>query len=68
MKRIVVAMAAHVDAGKTTLTEELLFRAGNLRKRGRVDNGDTFLDTDPIERKRGITIFSKQAILKTEKS
>lgn len=66
MKRIVVAMAAHVDAGKTTLTEELLFCAGNLRKRGRVDNGDTFLDTDPIERKRGITIFSKQAILKTE--
>lgn len=66
MKRIVVAMAAHVDAGKTTLTEELLFYAGSLRKRGRVDNGDTFLDTDPIERKRGITIFSKQAILKTE--
>ncbi len=66
MKRIVVAMAAHVDAGKTTLTEELLFCAGNLRKRGRVDNGDTFLDNDPIERKRGITIFSKQAILKTK--
>ena len=64
-KRIVVAMAAHVDAGKTTLTEELLFTSGNLRKRGRVDNGDTFLDTDPIERKRGITVFSKQAVLKT---
>lgn len=66
MKRIVVAMAAHVDAGKTTLTEELLYTAGAIRKRGRVDNGDAFLDNDPIERKRGITIFSKQAILKTE--
>lgn len=66
MKRIVVAMAAHVDAGKTTLTEELLFTSGNIRKRGRVDNGDTFLDTDPIERKRGITVFSKQAVLKTD--
>ena len=59
-------MAAHVDAGKTTLTEELLYQAGAIRKRGRVDNGDAFLDSDPIERKRGITIFSKQAILKTE--
>ncbi len=66
MKRLVVAMAAHVDAGKTTLTEELLYRAGAIRKRGRVDNGDAFLDTDPIERARGITIFSKQAVLKTE--
>ncbi len=66
MKRIVVAMAAHVDAGKTTLTEELLYTAGAIRKRGRVDNCDAFLDNDPIERKRGITIFSKQAILKTE--
>lgn len=66
MKRIVVAMAAHVDAGKTTLAEELLYAAGTIRKRGRVDNGDTFLDTDPIERKRGITVFSKQAILKTD--
>ncbi|MDE7229280.1 MAG: TetM/TetW/TetO/TetS family tetracycline resistance ribosomal protection protein, partial [Oscillospiraceae bacterium] len=65
MKRIVVAMAAHVDAGKTTLTEELLFQAGAIRKRGRVDNGDAFLDSDPIERRRGITIFSKQAVLKT---
>ena len=66
MKHLVIAMAAHVDAGKTTLTEELLYRAGAIRKRGRVDNGDAFLDSDPIERKRGITIFSKQAILKTE--
>lgn len=65
MKRIVVAMAAHVDAGKTTLTEELLYTAGAIRKRGRVDNKDAFLDNDPIERKRGITIFSKQAVLKT---
>lgn len=65
MKRLVIAMAAHVDAGKTTLTEELLYQAGAIRKRGRVDNGDAFLDSDPIERKRGITIFSKQAVLKT---
>lgn len=57
-------MAAHVDAGKTTLSEALLFRAGGIRKLGRVDNGDAFLDNDPMERSRGITIFSKQAILR----
>lgn len=64
MKRLVVCMAAHVDAGKTTLSEALLYRAGGIRRLGRVDNGDAFLDNDPMERSRGITIFSKQAILR----
>lgn len=66
MKRITAAMAAHVDAGKTTLSEALLLAAGTIRCAGRVDNGDCFLDNDVRERSRGITIFSKQAILKTE--
>lgn len=66
MKRLVVGVAAHVDAGKTTLSEALLYHAGEIRKFGRVDNGDTFLDNNPIERKRGITIFSKQAVMRTE--
>lgn len=66
MKRIVAAMAAHVDAGKTTLTEALLYHAGEIRRQGRVDNGDAFLDTDPQERSRGITIFSKQAVMRTD--
>ena len=52
---------AHVDAGKTTLSEQLLFRAGALRAPGRVDHGNTALDTDEIERSRGITVFSNQA-------
>ena len=64
-KRIVIGILAHVDAGKTTLSEALLYQAGTLRRLGRVDNGDAFLDNDPIERRRGITIFSKQAILRT---
>ena len=54
-------MLAHVDAGKTTLTESLLYSTGAIRHLGRVDNRDTFLDTDTQERARGITIFSKQA-------
>lgn len=66
MKRMVVGVAAHVDAGKTTLSEALLYRSGEIRKLGRVDNGDTFLDNNPIERRRGITIFSKQAVMRTE--
>ncbi len=66
MKRLVVGVAAHVDAGKTTLSEALLYRAGEIRRLGRVDNGDSFLDNDPIERRRGITIFSKQAVMRTE--
>lgn len=56
-----IGMLAHVDAGKTTLSEAMLFRAGSIRKLGRVDNQDTFLDTGDMERARGITIFSKQA-------
>lgn len=66
MKRITAVMAAHVDAGKTTLSESLLFKAGELRRTGRVDNGDCFLDTDARERSRGITIFSKQAVMRTK--
>ena len=61
MKRITAGILAHVDAGKTTLSEGLLYSSGQIRKLGRVDNRDSFLDTDEIERKRGITIFSKQA-------
>ncbi|APX71255.1 TetM/TetW/TetO/TetS family tetracycline resistance ribosomal protection protein [Companilactobacillus allii] len=64
MKHIVTGIVAHVDAGKTTLSESLLFKSGQLRKIGRVDNGDTFLDSDKLEKKRGITIFSHQASLK----
>lgn len=64
MKRLVISMAAHVDAGKTTLSEALLFRAGEIRRQGNVDKGDVFLDTNPLERARGITIFSKQAIMR----
>lgn len=66
MKRLVIGILAHVDAGKTTLSEALLYSAGQLKKIGRVDHGDTFLDTDIQERERGITIFSKQAIISTE--
>ena len=63
MKRLVVGLLAHVDSGKTTLAEALLYRAGALRKLGRVDHRDAFLDTDAMERARGITIFAKQAPL-----
>ena len=63
MKRLVIGLLAHVDSGKTTLAEGLLYRAGVLRKLGRVDHKDAFLDTDAQERARGITIFSKQAVL-----
>ncbi|MBR5587113.1 MAG: TetM/TetW/TetO/TetS family tetracycline resistance ribosomal protection protein [Clostridia bacterium] len=65
MKKIVTGIVAHVDSGKTTLSEGLLYSAGEIRKRGRVDHGDTFLDTDTMERERGITIFAKQAVMKT---
>ncbi|MCR5649172.1 MAG: TetM/TetW/TetO/TetS family tetracycline resistance ribosomal protection protein [Oscillospiraceae bacterium] len=57
-------MLAHVDSGKTTLTEALLYTAGEIRKLGRVDHADAFLDTDEIERSRGITVFAKQAVLR----
>ena len=63
MKRLVIGILAHVDAGKTTLSEGLLYSAGQLKKLGRVDHGNTFLDTDQQEKDRGITIFSKQALL-----
>ena len=66
MKRLVVGILAHVDAGKTTLSEGMLYTGGSIRKVGRVDNGDAFLDTYALEKKRGITIFSKQALLKME--
>ena len=68
MKRIVTGILAHVDSGKTTLSEGMLFLAGQLRRLGRVDHGDAFLDTNEIERERGITIFSKQAILRINDS
>lgn len=61
-----VGMLAHVDAGKTTLSEALLYRVGCLKRLGRVDHQDAFLDTDSLERERGVTIFSKQAILPLE--
>lgn len=66
MKKITTGIVAHVDAGKTTLSEALLYTAGNLRNLGRVDDGDAFLDTDQLEKKRGITIFSHEAKLKTD--
>lgn len=62
MKNIVVGLLAHVDAGKTTLAESLMYQAGHLKKLGRVDHRDAFLDFDNQERDRGITIFTKQAI------
>ena len=61
MDHICIGMLAHVDAGKTTLSESILYLTGAIRKMGRVDHQDAFLDTDAMERARGITIFSKQA-------
>ncbi len=63
MRRTVIGILAHVDAGKTTLSEGMLYSAGDLRKLGRVDHADAFLDNFALERERGITIFSKQALL-----
>ena len=63
MKRTVVGILAHVDAGKTTLSEALLYTCGSIKKQGRVDHQDAFLDHNALERERGITIFSKQAVL-----
>lgn len=60
-KKITIGIVAHVDAGKTTLSEQLLYKSGVIRNLGRVDQGNTFLDTDQMEKDRGITIFSKQA-------
>ena len=63
MKKLTIGILAHVDAGKTTLSEGLLYAAGALRTLGRVDHGNAFLDTEALERERGITIFAKQAVL-----
>ena len=60
-KKLVVGILAHVDAGKTTLAESIMYVSGGIRKLGRVDHGDAFLDSHELERARGITIFSKQA-------
>ncbi len=62
MRKLTLGILAHVDAGKTTLTESLLFNLGMIRMAGRVDNGDAFLDTEVLEKKRGVTILSKQAL------
>ena len=61
MTHIVAGILAHVDAGKTTLSEALLYRSGGIRKLGRVDHGDAFLDTESLEKQRGITIHAHQA-------
>lgn len=66
MKKLVLGILAHVDAGKTTLSEALLYTCGSIRKLGRVDHRNTALDTHKIERERGITVFSKQAQLRTD--
>ncbi|MGB4660914.1 MAG: GTP-binding protein, partial [Mobilitalea sp.] len=63
MKKLVIGILAHVDAGKTTLAESMLYLSGSIRKLGRVDHQDAFLDTYALERARGITIFSKQAVV-----
>ena len=64
--KLCLGLTAHVDAGKTTLSEAMLFQSGARRSLGRVDHGDAYLDTHALERSRGITIFSKQALLSTE--
>ena len=63
MKRLAIGILAHVDSGKTTLSEGLLYTAGEIKKLGRVDHKSAFLDTNEIEKERGITIFSKQAVI-----
>jgi small GTP-binding protein len=66
MDKLIIGILAHVDAGKTTLSESLLYLSGKIKKMGRVDNKDAFLDTFELEKARGITIFSKQAILEID--
>lgn len=68
MKKLVIGILAHVDSGKTTLSEAILHHTGTIRNAGRVDHKNTFLDTDEQEKERGITIFSKEAVFKTEKT
>ena len=64
MKKSVVGIIAHVDAGKTTLAEALLYKSGVIREIGRVDNGNTTLDTHTLEKERGITIFAGQSVFR----
>ncbi len=66
MKKAVIGILAHVDSGKTTLSEAMMYVSGNIRRLGRVDHKDSFLDNFKLERERGITIFSKQAVLRYE--
>lgn len=68
MKRFAAGILAHVDSGKTTLSEAMLYSSGDIRKLGRVDHKDAFLDTYSLERERGITIFSKQAVMHLQNS
>ena len=67
-KNTVIGILAHVDAGKTTLSEAMLYRSGKIKKLGRVDHRDSYLDTHTLERARGITIFSKQALFELPQS
>ena len=67
MKRLVMGILAHVDAGKTTLSEALLYHCGVIPRPGRVDRGDSVLDSADVERQRGITVFSKQAAVELVK-
>lgn len=62
MNKVVIGILAHVDAGKTTLSEALLYLCGKIKSIGRVDNKDAYLDTYALEKERGITIFAKQAV------
>ncbi|MBR4023239.1 MAG: GTP-binding protein, partial [Ruminococcus sp.] len=66
MKRLVTGIFAHVDSGKTTLSEAILYNCGEIRSLGRVDHRNSFLDNHFIERDRGITVFSKQAVFRTD--
>lgn len=68
MKKLVIGILAHVDAGKTTLSESMLYLSGKIRKLGRVDNKDAYLDTYELEKARGITIFSKQAMFEVDET
>ena len=63
MKKLTIGILAHVDSGKTTLSEAMLYKTGEIRTLGRVDHRDSFLDGNELERNRGITIFSKQAVI-----